>query len=185
MKKIFRSSAIASALALSFAGAASAGTLTFQGVTFTTSSVGNVLTLEIDAAGRDGDWATATTIGALSIKEVGDFTSVDIGGLGAGWTFAGNELNANGCVGGLSTDNACFFGTHMALGDDMVFTFTYNGGTQDFTAPHLKVNFFVGDDTKKVGSLLSAAIPEPETYGLMLAGLGVLGFLSRRRQQQL
>ncbi|HZV67872.1 MAG TPA: FxDxF family PEP-CTERM protein, partial [Telluria sp.] len=24
-------------------------------------------------------------------------------------------------------------------------------------------------------------VPEPETYGMMLAGLGVLGFLARRR----
>ncbi|UUX96330.1 PEP-CTERM sorting domain-containing protein [Aquabacterium sp. J223] len=29
----------------------------------------------------------------------------------------------------------------------------------------------------------AAPIPEPETYALMLAGLGVLGFVSRRRRQ--
>jgi hypothetical protein len=29
-----------------------------------------------------------------------------------------------------------------------------------------------------------AANPEPETYALMLAGLGVLGFVARRRRQQ-
>jgi hypothetical protein len=28
-----------------------------------------------------------------------------------------------------------------------------------------------------------APVPEPETYGMMLAGLGVLGFLARRRKQ--
>ena len=29
-----------------------------------------------------------------------------------------------------------------------------------------------------------AAVPEPETYALMLAGLGVLGFIARRRKAQ-
>jgi hypothetical protein len=29
----------------------------------------------------------------------------------------------------------------------------------------------------------TAAIPEPETYALMLAGLGVMGFIARRRQR--
>ena len=29
----------------------------------------------------------------------------------------------------------------------------------------------------------TAPVPEPETYGMMLAGLGVLGFLARRRKQ--
>lgn len=30
----------------------------------------------------------------------------------------------------------------------------------------------------------AAAVPEPETYALLLAGLGVMGFLARRRQQR-
>ena len=29
---------------------------------------------------------------------------------------------------------------------------------------------------------LTAAIPEPETYALMLAGLGVIGYVARRRR---
>jgi hypothetical protein len=32
-------------------------------------------------------------------------------------------------------------------------------------------------------SLVTAPIPEPETYALMLAGLGVVGFTARRRKQ--
>ena len=34
------------------------------------------------------------------------------------------------------------------------------------------------------GAVMLAPVPEPETYGMMLAGLGVLGFLARRRKQQ-
>jgi hypothetical protein len=32
------------------------------------------------------------------------------------------------------------------------------------------------------GDLAIAAVPEPETYGMLLAGLGVVGFLARRRK---
>lgn len=32
--------------------------------------------------------------------------------------------------------------------------------------------------------MMAAPVPEPETYGMMLGGLGVLGFLARRRKQQ-
>ena len=32
------------------------------------------------------------------------------------------------------------------------------------------------------GSMMLNPVPEPETYGMMLAGLGVVGFLARRRK---
>jgi len=55
---------------------ASAGVITQDGVVFTSTFTGNVLTLEIDAAGRTGGWAGATAIDALGIKTVGSFGSV-------------------------------------------------------------------------------------------------------------
>ena len=179
-------SALATFIAcLGFSSAAHAQ-LTYQDVTFTTSWSGNVLTVEIDAANPSGDWATATTIGALQVKDIGTWDSVSMTGPGAAssWTIAPNELSANGCDGGSSGNmRACAYGTHVTLTDDMIFTFTFTGGVQDFSSPQLKVLFYEGDGTTKVGSLLSMnvpAVPEPGTYAMLLGGLGIVAFARRR-----
>lgn len=189
MKKTLRNAAASVLVAAGFAATASAGTLTYQGVTFTTSYTGNTLTLEIDAAHPTGDWATATTIGALQIKDIGTFDSVlmtSAPGAAMSWAYSAEELTANGCTGGEHVGRSfCYSGTHVALADDMIFTWTFTGGTQDFTSPHLKVAFYNGDGTQKVGSLLSmniAPVPEPGTYAMMLGGLGLLAATARRRK---
>lgn len=187
--KTLRIAAATALLAAGVAASASAGTLTYQGVTFTSSWSGNVLTLEIDAANRNGDWAAATTIGALQLKDIGSFGSVSLTsapGAATGWTLSSNELNANGCTGGSHPGaSLCYSGAHVALADDMVFQFTFAGGAPSLDAPHLKVNFFAGDDTQKVGSLLSqtiAPVPEPQAYAMMFGGLAMLAAAARRRR---
>ena len=51
-------------------------------------------------------------------------------------------------------------------------TFSYSGQFQG-----------LGDEAWAVNSLaIATPVPEPQTYALMLAGLGVLGFLARRRK---
>ena len=185
LKRIVGPMAVAACLGM--AGSAGAGVLTFQGVTFTTSFAANVLRLEIDAASPIGDWSTATTLGMLGLKDVGSFSSVSLtaappGGLS--WTINNNELSANGCIDGANPMKVCAFGTHLALTDDMVFEFTFSGGTQNFASPHLKVGMYEGDSPDKVGSLLSMnipPIPEPATYGMLLAGLALVGALARAR----
>lgn len=175
------------AVALMASGApAAAGTLTFQGVTFESSFAGNVLTIEIDAVGRTGDWASAVSMDTIAIKDVGTYSFVSLSGPGGAWTYSGNELNASGCAGGLS-GNACFSHAPVALGDDMIFNFTFSGGPLNLDVPHLKVHFLDANGDKQ-GSLLSqnitTPIPEPETYAMLLAGLGLLGFAARRRKQK-
>lgn len=167
---------------------ASAGSLTYQGVTFTSSWTENVLTLEIDAANPTGDWAGATSLGALQLKDIGSFSDVSLTsapGAAGDWTLSSKELNANGCSGGGHAGfGLCYSGERIALSDDMVFQFTFNGATS-LESPHLKVNFF-GDGERKVGSLLSQAIapvPEPQTYAMLGGGLALLGFMARRRKQ--
>ena len=191
MNTTIRMTLLSSLLALGAVASAQAGTLEYQGVTFTSSWTDNVLTLEIDAAHRTGDWASATTIGALQLKDIGRFDNVTLSsapGGAANWTLSSNELNANGCGGGTHIGaSLCYSGPHIALSDDMVFKFTFNGGATDFSSPHVKVNFFNGDGGRKVGSLLSeniplAPVPEPQTYAMMLGGLAVLGAMGRRRK---
>jgi hypothetical protein len=169
---------------------AQAGSLTYQGVTFTSTWSGNLLTLEIDAANRTGDWADATSIGALQLKDLGSFSDVTLvsaPGAATDWTLSSNELNANGCGGGSHAGSSlCYSGDRVALSDNMVFQFSFAGGAPSLDAPHLKVNFF-GDGDRKVGSLLSqtiAPVPEPETYAMMLGGLGLVGFMARRKRKQ-
>jgi hypothetical protein len=38
--------------------------------------------------------------------------------------------------------------------------------------------------TGESGGIVLAAIPEPETYAMMLAGLGLMGFIARRRSRE-
>jgi hypothetical protein len=42
--------------------------------------------------------------------------------------------------------------------------------------PNLKITFSQG-----VGNSFAAPVPEPDTYALMIAGLGVIGFMARRK----
>jgi hypothetical protein len=54
-------------------------------------------------------------------------------------------------------------------------------------SPDLKVNFFAGDGTQKVGSLLSQnipAVPEPQAWAMLFGGLSVVGALARRRKSR-
>ncbi|MFL6631223.1 MAG: PEP-CTERM sorting domain-containing protein [Massilia sp.] len=147
---------------------AHAGVLTLDGVTFTSSWSGNVLSLEIDAARRSGGWSGATGLAALAIKGVGTYTSVSVsggpGGTGA-WKLSTSELKASGCSGtsnGAAGSRMCFYGQQIALADDMVFKFTFNGANVATDEPHLKVEF-VDARGNKVGSLLSQVLPKATT----------------------
>jgi hypothetical protein len=61
-----------------------------------------------------------------------------------------------------------FFGIQNAAGISAIFMSNASGGME---VDHLQYGAAV------------AAVPEPETYALFLAGLGVVGFVARRRRQ--
>lgn len=147
---------------------AHAGVLTMDGVTFTSNWSGNVLTLEIDAARRSGGWSGATGLAALAIKGVGTYSSVSVSGGPGGtdaWKLSTSELKASGCSGtsnGAAGSRMCFYGQQIALADDMVFKFTFNGASVATNEPHVKVEF-VDVRGNKVGSLLSQVLPASTT----------------------
>jgi hypothetical protein len=159
----FRTIALAALLGTT-AMTAQAGVLTQDGVTFASAWSGNVLTLEIDAAGRTGGWSGATGLAALAIKGVGSYTSVAVNAAPGGtddWNLSGAELKASGCsatTSGAAGSRMCFYGQQIALADDMVFKFTFDGAGVTAAEPHVKVEF-VDARGNKVGSLLSQTLP--------------------------
>ena len=180
--------AIAATAASAPASAAADYSLLFQGVTFEVAVVDSdsltLTMLNTDAA--TGDWTGITNLNAFQLKGVGSFSSVTATGPGS-FVNVDSELNAGGCSGGSGGDlHLCFSGL-TAVAPSLSWTIDVTGGSWniDSAGPHLKVRF--GNDAGgKVGSLLSMDIPpvpEPETYAMMLAGLGALGMVARRRRK--
>lgn len=177
----------------------SGSSLTFQDVTFSTEAL-DTDTLRFTMTGANnasGDWTGVNYIKAFSFKDIGDIASFNVvsGPSFASIAESSRELSARGCTGG-SSGGACFtFAQPAALTNTMSWTidFVAAAGTQlNFSAPHLKVDFFTSlNDTKKTGTLLSqnmvptvTAVPEPESYALFLAGLAGVAAAVRRRQNR-
>jgi hypothetical protein len=73
-------------------------------------------------------------------------------------------------------------GTSMETGATDVWTVAGNNlGAGDY---YLRVNGTVVSDAGASfgGAMMLMPVPEPGTYGMMLGGLGILGFLARRRK---
>ena len=95
-------------------------------------------------------------------------------GLGATGTLLGTltltaQYNGNNCVGD-PTGTFCNW-TAVGVGFSGTAMSIDFGGTADQT----------GFDNITFGSV-TPGVPEPETYALMLAGLGIVGYMSRRRK---
>ena len=191
------------ALACTTVGA-SANTLTFQGLDFTMTALtsteleltiaahtGNSITASA-AAAPGSDWIGINFLSALALKPAGgSYTGATL----AGWTFENTGLNANGCAGG-SNGYVCFDRSPdlaIPATGAMTFDIFFTGGTVDFGATSLKLNFAGTDGGSKIGSNLSQDItvglpvPGPAVGaglpGLVAACFGLFALARRRRRQ--
>jgi hypothetical protein len=189
---------LTAAVAMIASQPASANSLLFQGVTFETQAL-SATTLQLsilNATSATGDWSGIGYLSSFEIKGIsGTGTVTDATVLSGPGTFnstvdSGLSASSIGCGTG-GTPGGCFAATSpIALSDSMIWTLSFaDTGTLDFGSPELKVQFLTNaGDTSKTGSLLSQAIPaipEPETYAMLLAGLGLLSLVARRRKQSL
>ncbi len=65
--------------------------------------------------------------------------------------------------------------TYQAL---LIYNDPVNGGDHDYNDMVVGVNFTADSSNQNI----APAVPEPETYGMMLMGLGLMGFVARRRR---
>ncbi|HSC65032.1 MAG TPA: PEP-CTERM sorting domain-containing protein [Caldimonas sp.] len=201
-----------SALALAALATSAGAQVTFTGGTDRTSFAnynpnGSAATLA--PTGGKEDALLNTTAGILTATFLG-FEAIDTDTFT--FTLAGGTLNNKGALNASISGPVTAGALNFTFADLFQGTTVGNGGNpgSDFTsyavlgtfagavftpatlggAYDLIIGFNDGlrvdaDYDDMVIGLRVAAIPEPETYALLLAGLGAVGFIARRRQRPL
>ena len=142
----------------------------FNGLLFGPAAIGAGLGVYHVSGNNSDDNVTAGEMLKLSFNQVVPVTTIGLRAEGhntTGWiTGATFEYSLDGSTWTTAflPDNSGMFNLNLSSQN---LYFKYGGGNPD--------QFYVSSIT---------AIPEPEIYAMMLAGLGLMGFVARRRRQK-
>lgn len=185
MKHALSTLSAAAVLALS---SAPASALTVDNITYTLSQSFLSVTestetwsMTLDIVNNSNDGRTGVTSFAFTRPD--GYLSAAL----SGWTTYSGGLSSSGCNG---VGNFFCFSGYAAAAPVMSFTFTVTADNSAFAFadynPSFKIDWIGSQNNYDLVSLPINAVnpvPEPGTYAMMLAGLGAMGALLRRRRK--
>lgn len=112
---------------------------------------------------------------------------VDIGTFTIDYDYTSNQTAGTGAFNGDVLD---FFGTNLpeivGVSLNPLSTFATSSIGLSFDADTVRINaagLSFTPDSRILVDVVFAPVPEPEIYAMLLAGLGLMGFMARRRKQ--
>ncbi len=132
-------------------------------------------------------WATGghpNTWNGLQQLAVRRWVSETTGAVTITGTLADTHPGGNGVAGSIYVDGSLVWNGDIGSSGSTNFSFS------TLVSQNSKVDFVLdakgndGTDSSRFSATIAAAVPEPETYAMLMAGLGVLGTVVRRRRMK-